>query len=262
MSDTPGYQNILVERRGAVGIVTLNRPAALNALNAALIAELASALDELEEDSAIGAIVLTGNEKAFAAGADVKEMVEKTYPEVYCEDFITRGWERLTQCRKPVIAAVAGFALGGGCEIAMMCDIVIAAETAKFGQPEITLGTIPGAGGTQRLTRFVGKAKAMDLCLTGRMMDAAEAERAGLVSRIVPAAELLAEAVKVAERVAQMSRPVAMMVKEAVNRAYETTLAEGVRFERRLFHSTFAVADRKEGMTAFIEKRKPAFRNQ
>jgi enoyl-CoA hydratase len=262
MSDTPGYQNILVERRGAVGIVTLNRPAALNALNAALIAELASALDELEEDSAIGAIVLTGNEKAFAAGADVKEMVEKTYPEVYCEDFITRGWERLTQCRKPVIAAVAGFALGGGCEIAMMCDIVIAADTAKFGQPEITLGTIPGAGGTQRLTRFVGKAKAMDLCLTGRMMDAAEAERAGLVSRIVPAAELLAEAVKVAERVAQMSRPVAMMVKEAVNRAYETTLAEGVRFERRLFHSTFAVADRKEGMTAFIEKRKPAFRNQ
>jgi len=262
MSDTAGYQNILVERRDAVGIVTLNRPAALNALNAALIEELASALDELEADAAIGAIVLTGNEKAFAAGADVKEMVEKTYPEIYCEDFITKGWERLTQCRKPVIAAVAGFALGGGCEIAMMCDIVIAADTAKFGQPEITLGTIPGAGGTQRLTRFIGKAKAMDLCLTGRMMDAAEAERAGLVSRIVPAAELLAEAVKVAERVAQMSRPVAMMVKESVNRAYETTLAEGVRFERRLFHSTFAVADRKEGMTAFIEKRKPTFRNQ
>ena len=262
MSDTAGYQNILVERRDAVGIVTLNRPATLNALNAALIEELASALDELEADAAIGAIVLTGNEKAFAAGADVKEMVEKTYPEIYCEDFITKGWERLTQCRKPVIAAVAGFALGGGCEIAMMCDIVIAADTAKFGQPEITLGTIPGAGGTQRLTRFIGKAKAMDLCLTGRMMDAAEAERAGLVSRIVPAAELLAEAVKVAERVAQMSRPVAMMVKESVNRAYETTLAEGVRFERRLFHSTFAVADRKEGMAAFIEKRKPAFRNQ
>ena len=262
MSDTPGYQNIVVERRGAVGIVTLNRPAALNALNAALIAELASALDELEEDSAIGAIVLTGNEKAFAAGADVKEMVEKTYPEIYCEDFITRGWERLAHCRKPVIAAVAGFALGGGCELAMMCDIVIAADTAKFGQPEIALGTMPGAGGTQRLTRFVGKAKAMDLCLTGRMMDAAEAERAGLVSRIVPAAELLAEAVKVAEQVAQMSRPIAMMVKESVNRAYETTLAEGVRFERRLFHSTFAVADRKEGMAAFIEKRKPVFRNQ
>ena len=262
MSEAPGYQTILVERRGAVGIVTLNRPAALNALNATLIAELASALDEFEEDSAIGAIVLTGNEKAFAAGADVKEMVGKTYPEIYSEDFITRGWERLAHCRKPVIAAVAGFALGGGCEIAMMCDIVIAAETAKFGQPEITLGTIPGAGGTQRLTRFVGKAKAMDLCLTGRMMDAAEAERAGLVSRVVPAAELLGEVVKVAERVAQMSRPVAMMVKESVNRAYETTLAEGVRFERRLFHSSFAVADRKEGMAACIEKRKPAFRNQ
>ena len=262
MSEAPGYQTILVERRGAVGIVTLNRPAALNALNATLIAELASALDEFEEDSAIGAIVLTGNEKAFAAGADVKEMVGKTYPEIYSEDFITRGWERLAHCRKPVIAAVAGFALGGGCEIAMMCDIVIAAETAKFGQPEITLGTIPGAGGTQRLTRFVGKSKAMDLCLTGRMMDAAEAERAGLVSRVVPAAELLGEVVKVAERVAQMSRPVAMMVKESVNRAYETTLAEGVRFERRLFHSSFAVADRKEGMAAFIEKRKPAFRNQ
>src|SRR5215467_248397 len=256
MSEAASYQNILVERRGAVGVVTLNRPAALNALNAGLIAELASALDRLEADAAVGAIVLTGNEKAFAAGADVKEMVSKTYPEIYCEDFITRGWERLGQCRKPVIAAVAGFALGGGCEIAMMCDIVIAADTARFGQPEITLGTIPGAGGTQRLTRFVGKAKAMDLCLTGRMMDAAEAERAGLVSRIVPAAELLAE------QVAQMSRPVAMMVKESVNRAYETTLAEGVRIERRLFHSTFAVADRKEGMAAFIQKRKPAFRNR
>jgi enoyl-CoA hydratase len=262
MSDTPGYQNILVERRGAVGIVTLNRPAALNALNAALIAELASAIDDLEGDAAIGAIVLTGSEKAFAAGADVKEMVSKTYPEIYCEDFITRGWERIGQCRKPVIAAVAGFALGGGCEIAMMCDIVIAADTARFGQPEITLGTMPGAGGTQRLTRFVGKAKAMDLCLTGRMMDAAEAERAGLVSRVVPLAELLPEAIKVAERIAQMSRPVAMMVKESVNRTYETTLAEGVRFERRLFHSTFATEDQKEGMAAFIEKRKPAFRNR
>jgi enoyl-CoA hydratase len=262
MSEKPGYQSIFVERRGAVGIVTLNRPAALNALNAALIAELASALDDLEGDAAIGAIVLTGNEKAFAAGADVKEMVSKSYPEIYREDFITRGWERVGQCRKPVIAAVAGVALGGGCEIAMMCDVVIAADTARFGQPEITLGTIPGAGGTQRLTRFVGKAKAMDLCLTGRMMDAAEAERAGLVSRIVPAAELLSEAVKTAERIAEMSRPIAMMVKEAVSRAYETTLAEGVRFERRLFHSTFATEDRKEGMTAFIEKRKPAFRNR
>jgi enoyl-CoA hydratase len=262
MSEAARYQNILVERRGAVGVVTLNRPEALNALNAGLIAELASALDRLEADAAVGAIVLTGNEKAFAAGADVKEMVSKTYPEIYCEDFITRGWERLGQCRKPVVAAVAGFALGGGCELAMMCDIVIAADTAKFGQPEITLGTIPGAGGTQRLPRFVGKAKAMDLCLTGRMMDASEAEQAGLVSRVVPAAELLSEAVTIAERVAQMSRPVAMMVKEAVNRAYETTLAEGIRFERRLFHSTFATADQKEGMAAFIEKRKPTFRNR
>jgi enoyl-CoA hydratase len=262
MSEQAGYQNILVERRGRVGIVTLNRPAALNALNAALMGELGAALDDFEGDEAIGAIVLTGNEKAFAAGADVKEMLPKSYPEIYSEDFITRGWERVAQCRKPVIAAVAGFALGGGCEIAMMCDIVIAAETARFGQPEITLGTIPGAGGTQRLARFVGKAKAMDLCLTGRMMDAAEAERLGLVSRIVPAGELLAEAVKIAESISEMSRPIAMMVKEAVNRAYETTLAEGVRFERRLFHSTFATEDRKEGMAAFIDKRKPAFRNR
>ena len=262
MTEQAAYQNILIERREAVGIVTLNRPAALNALNAALIAELGAALDDLEEDAAIGAIVLTGNEKAFAAGADVKEMASKTYPETYTEDFITRGWERLAQCRKPVIAAVAGFALGGGCEIAMMCDIVIAADTARFGQPEITLGTMPGAGGTQRLPRFIGKAKAMDLCLTGRMMDAAEAERAGLVSRIVPAGELLTEAVKVGERIAEMSRPIAMMVKEAVNRAYETTLAEGVHFERRLFHSTFATQDQKEGMAAFIAKRKPAFRNR
>jgi enoyl-CoA hydratase len=262
MSGERAYQNILVERRGAVGIVTLNRPQALNALNAALIGELAAAIDEFEADEAIGALVLTGNEKAFAAGADVKEMAGKSYPEIYLEDFITQGWERVAQCRKPVIAAVAGFALGGGCEIAMMCDIVIAADTARFGQPEITLGTMPGAGGTQRLTRFVGKAKAMDLCLTGRTMDAAEAERAGLVSRIVPAADLLTEAVRIAERICEMSRPTAMMVKEAVNRAYETTLAEGVRFERRVFHATFATQDRKEGMAAFIEKRKPAFRNR
>jgi enoyl-CoA hydratase len=262
MSKDPSYQNMLVERRGAVGIITLSRPQALNALNAALISELAAAVNDLEADAAIGAIILTGGEKAFAAGADIKEMVSKSYPETYCEDFITVGWERVAQCRKPVIAAVAGFALGGGCELAMMCDIVIAADTARFGQPEITLGTMPGAGGTQRLTRFVGKAKAMDLCLTGRMMDAAEAERAGLVSRIVPAAELLLEAVKIAERIAAMSRPIAMMVKESVNRAYETTLGEGVRFERRLFHSTFATADQKEGMAAFIEKRKPTFRNR
>jgi len=257
MSTTPEYANILVERRGAVGIVTLNRPQALNALNAGLIAELGTAFDDLEADAAIGAIVLTGNDKAFAAGADIKEMADKTYMQAYAEDFITKGWERVGQCRKPVVAAVAGFALGGGCEVAMMCDIVIAAENARFGQPEINLGTMPGAGGTQRLPRFIGKAKAMDLCLTGRMMDAA-----GLVSRIVPADKVLDEAIAVAERIAGMSRPIAMMVKESVNRAFETTLAEGVRFERRLFHSTFATEDQKEGMAAFIAKRKPVFRNR
>ena len=256
------YTNILSERRGAVGVVTLNRPQALNALNAALIAEIGSAFDDLEADPAIGAIVLTGNDKAFAAGADIKEMADKTYMQAYAEDFITRGWERVAQCRKPVVAAVAGVALGGGCEVAMMCDIVIASETARFGQPEINLGTMPGAGGTQRLPRFIGKAKAMDLCLTGRMMDAAEAERAGLVSRVVAPDKLMAEAVAVAERISQMSRPIAMMVKEAVNRAFETTLAEGVRFERRLFHSTFATEDQKEGMAAFVAKRKPAFKNR
>ena len=266
MSDPPQGQmaekTVLVERKGAVGIVRLNRPSALNALNAKLIEELGAAFDELEFDPAIGAIVLTGSERAFAAGADIKEMQAKTYIEAYTEDFITSGWERVGQCRKPVIAAVAGFALGGGCEVAMMCDIVIAADNASFGQPEINLGTMPGAGGTQRLPRFIGKAKAMDLCLTGRMMDAAEAERAGLVSRIVPADKLLAEAIAVAERIAGLSQPVAMMVKESVNRAFETTLAEGVRFERRLFHSTFATEDQKEGMAAFVEKRKPAFRNR
>jgi len=262
MNSDREFTNILVERRGAVGIVTLNRPNALNALNAALIRELGAALDDFEADGAIGAIVLTGNDKAFAAGADIKEMAEKTYMQAYAEDFITSGWERVAQCRKPVIAAIGGFALGGGCEVAMMCDIVIAAETARFGQPEIQLGTMPGAGGTQRLPRFIGKAKAMDLCLTGRMMDAAEAERAGLVSRVVPPDKLMEEAVAVAERVTQMSRPIAMMVKESVNRAFETTLAEGVRFERRLFHSTFATEDQKEGMAAFVAKRKPAFRNR
>ncbi len=261
MSSEP-YANILVERRGPVGIVRLNRPQALNALNAALIDEVGRAFDDLEGDVAIAAIVLTGNEKAFAAGADIKEMAEKTYMQAYGEDFITKGWERVAQCRKPVIAAVAGFALGGGCEVAMMCDIVIAAENARFGQPEINLGTMPGAGGTQRLPRFIGKAKAMDLCLTGRMMDAAEAERLGLVSRIVPADKLMEEAVAVAERIAALSQPIAMMVKESVNRAFETTLAEGVRFERRLFHSTFATEDQKEGMAAFIAKRKPAFKNR
>jgi enoyl-CoA hydratase len=262
MSGDRAYRNIRVETRGRVAIVTLDRPQALNALNAELIAELGAALDAFEADAAIGAIVLAGGEKAFAAGADIKEMAQKSYVEAYREDFITRGWERVAQCRKPVVAAVAGFALGGGCEIAMMCDIVIAADNARFGQPEINLGTMPGAGGTQRLARFVGKAKAMDLCLTGRMMDAAEAERSGLVSRIVPAAQLLAEAIAVAERIAGMSQPAAMMVKEAVNRAFETTLAEGVRFERRLFHATFALDDQKEGMAAFIDKRKPKFRNR
>jgi enoyl-CoA hydratase len=259
MSD---YETILVERRGAVGLVTLNRPNALNALSAALIRDIGAAFDDLEFDEAIGAIVIAGSERAFAAGADIKEMAEKTYMQAYQEDFITRGWERVAQCRKPVVAAVQGVALGGGCEIAMMCDIVIAAETARFGQPEILLGVIPGAGGTQRLPRFIGKAKAMDLCLTGRMMDAAEAERAGLVARVVPAEKLLDEALAVAARIAEMSRPIAMMVKESVNRAFETTLSEGVRFERRLFHSTFATEDQKEGMAAFIAKRKPEFKNK
>jgi enoyl-CoA hydratase len=261
MSETH-EKTVLVERRNTVGIVRLNRPSALNALNAKLIDELGEAFDDLEFDPAIGAIVLTGNERAFAAGADIKEMQAKTYIEAYTQDFITRGWERVGQCRKPVIAAVAGFALGGGCEVAMMCDIVIAAETAKFGQPEIQLGTMPGAGGTQRLPRFIGKAKAMDLCLTGRMMNAQEAEHAGLVSRIVPADKLLEEAIAIAGRIAGMSQPITMMVKESVNRAFETTLSEGVRFERRLFHSTFATEDQKEGMAAFVEKRKPAFRNR
>ncbi len=262
MSERKDYETVLTERREAVGIITLNRPQALNALSAALIRDLGAALDDLEFDPAIGAIVLTGSERAFAAGADIKEMAAKTYMEAYGEDFITRGWERVAQCRKPIIAAVGGVALGGGCEVAMMCDIVIAADTARFGQPEIRLGTIPGAGGTQRLPRFIGKAKAMDLVLTGRMMDAAEAERAGLVSRIVPAARLLEEAVAVAAQIAELSGPIAMMAKESVNRAFETTLAEGIRFERRLFHATFATEDQKEGMAAFVAKRKPAFRNR
>jgi enoyl-CoA hydratase len=256
------YENILVETKGKVGVVTLNRPKALNALCAALIRELGQALDAFEADDNVGCIVLTGSERAFAAGADIKEMAGKTYMDVYLSDFITVGWERVTTCRKPIVAAVAGFALGGGCEMAMMCDFILAADTAKFGQPEITIGTIPGAGGTQRLTRFVGKSKAMEMCLTGRMMDAAEAERAGLVSRVVPAAELLPEALKVAEKIAGLSRPVVRMAKESVNRAYETTLAEGVRFERRLFHSTFATEDQKEGMAAFVEKRAPGWKNR
>lgn len=256
------YENILVETNGAVGIIRLNRPKALNALCAALIAELGQALDAFEVDDAIGAIVLTGSEKAFAAGADIKEMASKTYMDVYLTDFITKGWERITVCRKPIVAAVSGFALGGGCEVAMMCDFILAADTAKFGQPEITLGTIPGAGGTQRLTRFVGKSKAMEMCLTGRMMDAAEAERAGLVSRVVPAGELVDEAIKVATKIAGLSRPIVMMAKEAVNRAYETTLSEGIRFERRTFHATFATEDQKEGMAAFAEKRPAQWKNR
>ena len=256
------YENIQTETKGRVGIIRLNRPKALNALCAALVRELGQALDAFEADRGVGCIVLTGSDKAFAAGADIKEMKDQTYQDVFLKDFITVGWEKVSQVRKPIIAAVAGYALGGGCEMAMMCDFIIAADTAKFGQPEITLGTIPGAGGTQRLPRFVGKSKAMDLVLTGRMMDAAEAERAGLVSRIVPAAQLIEEAVKTAQKIAELSRPVAMFAKECVNRAYETTLAEGVRFERRLFHSTFALEDQKEGMAAFVEKRPPQFKNK
>jgi len=256
------YENVIVETRGAVGLITLNRPKAMNALNAALMAELTTALDDFEADDAIGAMVLTGSEKAFAAGADIKEMQSKTFAEVYLENFITAGWERLRTCRKPVIAAVSGYALGGGCEVAMMCDFVLADETARFGQPEITLGAIPGAGGTQRLTRLVGKSKAMEMVLTGRMMDAEEAERAGLVGRIVPKGTLIDEAVKTAERIAGMSRVAVLMAKEAVNRAYETTLAEGILFERRAFHAVFATEDQKEGMAAFAEKRQPKFHNR
>jgi enoyl-CoA hydratase len=255
------YENILVESRGPVGIVTLNRPKALNALNAALIDELNRALASFEADGGIGAVVITGSDKAFAAGADIKEMQSRTYMDAYLGDFLS-NWDRLAACRKPVIAAVAGYALGGGCELAMMCDIIIAADTAKFGQPEINLAVIPGAGGTQRLTRAVGKSKAMDLVLTGRMMDAEEAERSGLVSRIVPAGELMSEALKAAEKIAGMSRPAAVMAKESVNRSYETTLAEGMRFERRLFQSLFATEDQKEGMAAFVEKRQASFRNR
>jgi enoyl-CoA hydratase len=255
------YQTIIVETKDRVGIITLNRPEALNALNATLIGELSTALDTLETDEGIGCIVLTGSEKAFAAGADIKEMQSQTFIEVFKSDFIA-PWERLTRVRKPVIAAVRGFALGGGCEIAMMCDFIIAGESAKFGQPEINLGVIPGAGGTQRLARFVGKAKAMDLCLTGRMMDAAEAERCGLVSRVVPDAQLMDEVMKAAGRIAQLSLPALMTAKEAVNRAFETTLTEGVRFERRVFQSLFATEDQKEGMAAFVGKRNAEFKHR
>jgi enoyl-CoA hydratase len=254
-------QNILVETKGRVGIIRFNRPQALNALNAAMVAELIAAIDAFEADTNIGCLLLTGSDKAFAAGADIKEMVGKSYHEVNTEDF-GGDKDRIARCRKPVIAAVAGFALGGGCEFAMQCDIIIAADTAKFGQPEIKLGVIPGYGGTQRLTHAVGKAKAMDMILTGRMMDAAEAERAGLVARVVPAASLMEEAMKVAETIAGMGLPSVYAAKESVNRAFETSLAEGVRFERRLFHALFATEDQKEGMAAFIEKRPAKFKNK
>lgn len=255
------YQNIIVETRGSVGLVTLNRPQALNALNEALIAELNDALTGFESDPAIGCTVITGSEKAFAAGADVKEMAEKTYMDAYLGRFLD-GWTRISETRKPVIAAVSGFCLGGGLELAMMCDIIIASETARFALPEITLGIMPGAGGTQRLPRLIGKAKAMEMVLTGRMIDAAEAERAGLVSRVVAADRLLEEALTAATKVASFSQPIVMMAKESVSRSQEVPLSEGARFERRLFLSMFATEDQKEGMKAFIEKRKPAFRNR
>jgi enoyl-CoA hydratase len=255
------YAHIIVETRGKIGIIRLDRPQALNALNAALIGELAAAVEAFEKDAGIACLIVTGSDKAFAAGADIKEMAEKSYMDAFMGDFAA-GWDALARARKPTVAAVAGFTLGGGCELAMMCDLVIAADNAKFGQPEIKLGVIPGIGGTQRLTRAVGKAKAMDLCLTGRMMDAAEAERAGLVARVVPLANLMDEAVKVAETIASMSLPVLMIAKESVNRAFETTLAEGIKFERRVFHSLFATADQKEGMAAFIAKRPAKFENR
>lgn len=258
------YETILVETRGKVGLIALNRPKALNALSPELMRELGQALAGFEADAAIGAIVITGNEKAFAAGADIKAMQDWGYMDVYKADYISAEWETVSRCRKPVIAAVAGYALGGGCELAMMCDFILAADNAKFGQPEINLGIIPGAGGTQRLPRFVGKSKAMEMVLLGqaRMMDAQEAERCGLVSRIVPLAELVEEAVRTAQKIAELSLPIVMLAKESVNRAFETTLAEGVRFERRMFHSTFATEDQKEGMAAFVEKRKPAFKHR
>ncbi|MGD9944814.1 MAG: enoyl-CoA hydratase [Burkholderiaceae bacterium] len=255
------YELILTERHGRVALITLNRPKQLNALNDLLMDELGEALLAFDADADVGAIVITGSEKAFAAGADISAMSQWSYMDVHRSDFITRNWEALRRVRKPVIAAVAGFALGGGCELAMMCDIIIAADTAKFGQPEIKLGVIPGAGGTQRLPRAVSKAKAMDLCLTARMMDAAEAERAGLVSRVVPAGDLLKEALDAATIIAGFSLPSVIMAKEAMNRAYESSLSEGLLFERRVFHSLFATDDQKEGMKAFLEKRAPQFKH-
>lgn len=255
------YETIIVETKGRVGLIRINRPKALNALNTSVMKELLDALAGFDQDSHVGAIVLTGSEKAFAAGADIKEMQKLTFADASLADLFAQ-WEGVMRIRKPIVAAVAGYALGGGCELAMMCDFIIAAEDAKFGQPEITLGVIPGMGGSQRLARAVGKAKAMEMCLTGRMMDAEEAERAGLVSRIVPAGELIEDALRTAEKIAGFSLPAVMMAKEAVNRSYEMTLAEGLRFERRAFHSLFALEDQKEGMTAFIEKRSAKFRNR
>ena len=255
-------ENIQTETTGRVGIIRLNRPKALNALCADLIRELGLALDAFEADPNIGCMVLTGSDRAFAAGADIKEMKDKTYQDVFLEDFITVGWQKVSEVRKPIIAAVAGFALGGGCEMAMMCDFIIAADNAEFGQPEILLGTIPGSGGTQRLPRFIGKSKAMDLVLTGRRMKADEAERCGLVSRVVPLAQLMDEALAAAAKIANLSLPATMVAKEAVNRAFETTLSEGVRFERRTFHATFAFTDRAEGMAAFSEKRPAAWKHR
>jgi enoyl-CoA hydratase len=255
------YENIIVETKGKVGVITLNRPKALNALNSALIADLQAALADYESDANIGCVVITGSEKAFAAGADIKQMSTMSFMDAYFGDFAAK-WDAVAHARKPVIAAVAGFALGGGCELAMMCDMIIAADNAKFGQPEIKLGVIPGIGGTQRLTRAVGKAKAMDLCLTGRMMDAEEAERSGLVARVVPLASHMDEVMKAAEAIASMSLLSVMAAKEAINRAFETTLTEGIRFERRVFHPLFASEDQKEGMAAFVEKRAPQFKNR
>lgn len=254
--------HLIIEDIGRVQIITLDRPEALNALSPALMAALGAQLQLAEDDPGVAVVILTGSDKAFAAGADIKAMKEMSYMQMYQADFITKNWERMASFRKPSIAAVAGFALGGGCELAMMCDFILAADNAKFGQPEINLGILPGAGGTQRLTRFVGKSKAMEMVLTGRMMDALEAERSGLVSRVVPLAQLREEALKTAEKIAQLSLPVVMMAKESVNRAYESSLAEGIHFERRLFHATFATEDQKEGMAAFVEKRKPQFKNQ
>lgn len=255
------YETILLEVHGRVGLITLNRPQALNALNAQIVSELNQALDGLEANPEIGCIVLTGSKKAFAAGADIKEMADLTYPQIYIDDLFSDS-DRVANRRKPIIAAVAGFALGGGCELALMCDFILAGDNAKFGQPEINLGVLPGMGGTQRLTRAVGKAKAMEMCLSGRLIDAVEAERAGIVARIVPVDELLEEALKVAAVIASKSLPIAMMVKESVNRAFEVSLSEGVRFERRVFHAAFAIEDRKEGMAAFIDKRAAQFKGK